>query len=125
MYITGAIYHEVTGRDESEATQARIERACRLLDARIGNYPYRSDWKLDMDRLRTDQVSAAQEWVCGMIINFAVNNDGDQVVEVVSLGRFSLTGRYNGLPERLPDQLIYPEMLLKSSGLIRRYVSIR
>src|SRR5690625_3050511 len=88
MYITGAIYHEVTGRDESEATQARIERACRLLDARIGNYPYRSDWKLDMDRLRPDQVSAVQEWVCGMIISFAVNNDGPQVAEGVRLGRF-------------------------------------
>ena len=125
MYITGAIYHDITGRDESEATQARIERACRLLDARIGNYPYRGDWKLDMDKLRPDQVSAVQEWVCGMIISFEVNNDGAQVVEGVSLGRFSLAGRDNGLPARVPDQLIYPEMLLKSSGLIRRYVPIR
>src|SRR5690625_6783662 len=111
MYKTGYIKHYITGRDEVEATQARIERACRLLDARIGNYPYRSDWKLDMDRLRPDQVSAVQEWVCGMIISFAVNNDGVQVVEGVSLGRFSLTGRDNGLPARVPDQLIYQEKI--------------
>src|SRR5690554_4123348 len=120
MYITCEQYEQITGHDPYEATDARIKRSSRLLDARIGNHP-RGDWKLDMDSLESFQQDAVKEWVSWMVFSLVENGDSVQVNETVRLGRFSATAREQA-DEYMPDELIYADQQLKDSGLIRRGV---
>lgn len=125
MYITPEIYEELTGRDVSEASEVRIRRASRLLDARIGMYE-RDDWKLELDELTDYQKEAVQMWVSYVVVSFAVNNDSVQVNESIKLGRFSVSARQGGESATvIPDQLRYADIQLKDSGLIKRNIPIQ
>ena len=125
MYITPEIYFELTGRAVSEASEVRIRRASRLLDARIGMYE-RDDWKLELDELTDCQKEAVQMWVSYVVVSFAVNNDSVQVNESIKLGRFSVSARQGGESATvIPDQLRYADIQLKDSGLIKRNIPIQ
>lgn len=122
MYITAQEYSDYTGRDSSEATSARIKRASRLLDVRIGYYPDRDDFKLTVSDLKAYQQDAVKTWVAFMIEALVINDDSVQVNEAVSLGRFSVEARDGDDTIAIPDQVKYADMQLKDAGLIRRAI---
>jgi len=117
-YITANEYNDITGGLASDATDQRIKRASRLLDARIGNHKYESEFKLDVDSLPAYQKEAVKEWVAWMLFALVKNNDSIEVNESVKLGRFSVTKR-DGKNEQIPDSLVYADSVLKSSGIVK------
>lgn len=127
MYLTAQEYADLTGRPQNEATEAAINLASRLLDSRIGYYPFAEDYKLDLDLLTTRQVDIVKLWVAQMIAN-NFDNDGsvEQLEDSVSLGRFSVdrgNSRVSG--NLIPSSMQYTDELLIDSGLIRRLVDKR
>ncbi len=123
-YITAAEYEQITGRDRLEATDARLQRASMLLDARIGNYPVlASGWKLDLLSLPIHQVNAVKEWVAQMVAFLYENSDAAPSSASVSLGRFSVTehGQKGSL---IPESLGFADAALIAAGLIRRGVKV-
>lgn len=123
-YITAAEYEQITGRDRLEATDARLQRASALLDARIGNYPVlASGWKLDLLSLPVHQVNAVKEWVAQMVAFLYENSDVAPSSASVSLGRFSVTehGQKGSL---IPESLGFADAALIAAGLIRRGVKV-
>lgn len=123
-YITSAEYAQLTGRNWREATDARLQRASMLLDARIGNYPVlASGWKLDLLSMPVYQVNAVKEWVAQMTAFLYENGDSAPTSASLSLGRFSVTE--HGQKDRLlPESLGFADSVLVSSGLIRRGVKV-
>lgn len=125
MYITDAEYHEITGRDASEAIAGRIKLATQLLDARIG--PRERDimtgLKLDVDTLPVHQKDAVKAWCAHMIAYLVDNGDKAPTTETLSLGRFSVTE--HGQKETLvPEEVAFADAILASSGLITRAVKM-
>ena len=117
-YITANEYNDITGGLASDATDQRIKRSSRLLDARIGNHKYESEFKLDVDSLPVYQKEAVKEWVAWVLFALVKNNDSIEVNESVKLGRFSVTKR-DGKNEQIPDSLVYADSVLKSSGIVK------
>jgi hypothetical protein len=132
MYLTENLYEgiseyeEITGRDPSEATEARVEMASRLLDARIGIYDFDEDtgYKLDLDTLLPHQRRAVKIWVAGMIVYLFEHNDQAPTSEAITLGRFSVSGRTGEVNSSFPEQLTLADHLIATSGLVNRRVSI-
>lgn len=124
MYLTATEYAQLTGRNWREATDARLQRASMLLDARIGNYPVlASGWKLDLLSMPVYQVNAVKEWVAQMTAFLYENGDSAPTSASLSLGRFSVTE--HGQKDRLlPESLGFADSVLVSSGLIRRGVMV-
>ena len=123
-YITSAEYEQITGRDQLEATDARLRRASMLLDARIGNYPVpASGWKLDLLSMPVHRVNAVKEWVAQMAGYLHENGDSAPSSASVSLGRFSVTehGQKGSL---IPESLGFADAALIAAGLIRRGVKV-
>jgi hypothetical protein len=122
MYITNTEYAEITNRAEVEATTQRIKYACMLLDSRIGYYERNDDgWKLDTDDLKDYELDAVKQWIAFMITYLFENNDTAPSTASLTLGRFSIT--QNGQQEQvLPEQLRLADIILISSGLIKRGV---
>ena len=126
MYLTAEEYTEITGRAEAEATDARIKRACQLLDSRIGNYSVdlTTGLKLDLDDLTVAEKAAVQEWVARMIVYLYENNDYGPMSANVSLGRFSVSRYANQQQGVLADEMMLADSVLVGSGLIRRRVRV-
>ena len=123
-YITAAEYAQITGRDSTEATDARLKRASMLLDARIGNYLVNEDgWKLDLTILPSHQLNAVKEWMAQMVAFLYENSDTAPSSASVSLGRFSVT-EHGQKGTLIPESLGFVDSLLVSSGLIRRGVMV-
>jgi hypothetical protein len=123
-YITAAEYEQITGRDRLEATDARLQRASMLLDARIGNYPVlASGWKLDLLNLPVHQVNAVKEWVAQMVAFLYENSDIAPSSASVSLGRFSVT-EHGQKGTLIPESLGFADAALIAAGLIRRGVKV-
>jgi len=124
MYLTATEYAQLTGRNWREATDARLQRASMLLDARIGNYPVlASGWKLDLLSMPVHQVNAVKEWVAQMVGYLHENGDSAPSSASVSLGRFSVTehGQKGSL---IPESLGFADAALIAAGLIRRGVKV-
>jgi len=124
MYLTATEYAQLTGRNWREATDARLQRASMLLDARIGNYPVlASGWKLDLLSMPVHQVIAVKEWVAQMVGYLHENGDSAPSSASVSLGRFSVTehGQKGSL---IPESLGFADAALIAAGLIRRGVKV-
>lgn len=123
-YITATEYAQLTGRNWREATDARLQRASMLLDARIGNYPVlASGWKLNLLSLPVHQVNTVKEWVAQMVAFLYENSDVAPSSASVSLGRFSVTehGQKGSL---IPESLGFADAALIAAGLIRRGVKV-
>ncbi len=125
-YLTAAEYNNITERPAAEATDARINRASLLLDARIGNYEPDEDtgWKLNMDDISTNQEFAVKEWVAQMIAFLYDNHDGAPSAASLSLGRFSVT-EHGQKGHVLPEALNFADAILASSGAIKRGVNVK
>lgn len=129
MYIDAAKYNSVTGRDAGEATDSRLTRASRLLDARIGNHIRVNDsdsdyngFKLDLDALRSWQKSTVQNWVAWMTAALYVNNDAPDTFQSIKLGRFSVTENENDQNSNLPELVRYADMELRDAKIINTHV---
>lgn len=122
MYITATEYNEYTGEDASQATDLRIQRASRLLDARIGYHPDREDYKLTVDDLKAYQQDAVKMWVSWMVKGLVDNNDSIETDSSIKLGRFSIGEDSGGATGSMPDALKYADIQLKDAGLIRREI---
>jgi|GEM_PF-2504815 len=121
MYLTAAEYAQITGRDESEATTARLKRASLLLDSRIGYYTRTDGWKLDLDGLAVHEKSAVQEWVAQMVAFLTDNNDLAPSAASISLGRFSVT-EHGQKGQLMPEELNLADAMLDAAGVINRNV---
>jgi len=133
MYLTATEYENITGNDASEATEARLKRACLLLDARIGYYRHDDvgsslleirDWKLDLDELADYKSDSVKEWVAWMVAFLVLNNDQAPSAASVSLGRFSVT-EHGQQGKIMPEQLGLADAMLDDSGLVNRRTKIR
>ncbi len=122
-YITSGDYATITGGDQDDATAPRMKRASMLLDARCGLTLRASSEDdlllLDLDNLNARQREAARQWVAWFVYSLAENGDSIQAEETIRLGRFQATARENR-NEIVPDEMMYADQMLKSSGLIRR-----
>lgn len=124
MYITAAVYAGITGRDASEATEARLKQASLLLDTRIG-YHTRQDsgWKLDMDELEGYQENAVVQWVAYMVQYLYDHGDSAPSAASVRLGRFSVTQPAEG-QGLMPDTLGFADAQLVAAGMVRTRVKV-
>jgi hypothetical protein len=127
MYITLDEYNQITNRPITDATESRIRRASFLLDSRIGNYACAYDgWKLDLDNsdsVTEHQAKIVKEWVAFMIAFLVDNNDSAPSRGSVKLGRFSAT-EDGEASKVIPEALIYSDIILAGSGLIKRKVQL-
>ena len=149
-YITASDYSLLTGRDSDEATIIRITKACKLLDARIGNYPvltsgYKIDssndtWRVALDpgsdlesdiyvnwpyyNLTTGQKDAIKMWVAEMIMFLVQNNDSSPTSDNLKLGRFSVSKNAKKANTLIPEQMYYTDSILVESGIINRRVNV-
>lgn len=125
-YITASEYTELTGRDEGEATAARIQSASMLLDARIGNYTRNDDgWKLDITGLKAHEERAVKLWTSQMVAYLYENDDILLPASSLSLGRFSVSESTGESQGSLPKKLQLADNILVSSGLIQRSVNTK
>ncbi len=124
MYLTAVEYAQITGRDQAESTAARLNRACMLLDARIGHYERGSDgWKLDMDGLANYQKAAVREWVSQMVAFFVDNGDISPSAASVSLGRFSVT-EHGQKGQVIPEEMNLADVMLNTAGIVNRSATL-
>lgn len=131
-YIDAATYASLTGKDASEATDARLKLASRLLDNRIGNYIRIDDsdsdyngFKLNLDKLKSWQKEAVQQWVAWMVSALYANGDAPDTFQQIRLGRFSVTENSEDENNTLPNQVKYADMLLRDAKIINTQVRSR
>ncbi len=124
MYVTASEYNELTGKDASEATDIRIQRASLILDARLGTYPISDSYKLDLDKLSENQKMIVKDWVSQMISYLFENNDSFPSNAGVTLGKFSVTA-LSKTDVGLPDSFKFVDAMLVSAGLIKRKVLLK
>ena len=131
-YIDAATYASLTGKDASEATDARLKLASRLLDNRIGNYIRIDDsdsdyngFKLNLDKLKSWQKEAVQLWVAWMTAALHVGGDAPDTFQQIRLGRFSVTENSVTENSTLPNQVKYADMLLRDAKIINTHVRSR
>jgi hypothetical protein len=129
MYITSTEYNTLTGRPASECTNLRLMIACKLLDSRIGNYPtnngYKINWtdwvviyKGQYQTLHQSKIDAVKLWVATMISYLTDNNNKPpSAANNLKLGRFSV-GKSNVNNSALPNEIIFADSVLISSGII-------
>lgn len=128
-YITAAEYAEITGREASQATEARLRRASMLLDARIGpgyTYDETTGRKLDRSALALAKADAVTEWTAWMVAALYDNADSPAVAESLMLGRFQVQTPSTGTREVLtiPDSLRFADAALVAASVIRRSVRL-
>ena len=127
-YITATQYNTISGRDQSEATDARIERASLLLDARCGLDRHADsddddkEFLIDKDDLNARQKKAVEQWTAWLVASLAKSNDSPQVVEDVRLGRFQVRAQDGRQVRMVSDDMMYADQLLVSTGMVRRDV---
>lgn len=139
MYITSTEYNLYTGRPSSEATNLRINISCKLLDSRIGNYPFdESGYKINnefqiwsggvLETLHQSKIDAVKMWCSQMVAFLYDNNDVPPSIQTdnIKLGRFSVGGSSTGQQAGiLPNEMLFVDSILISSGIIKRRVKIR
>lgn len=133
MYLTSTEYVTLTGRAIAEATIIRITMACKLLDSRIGNYPFENGYKIDSSNdtwyfynnkeIKISQKQAVKLWVAQMITCLYLNNDMPESFNSIKLGRFSMT-KGKDSNSLLPDKMNYVDTILISSGIINSKIDL-
>jgi len=134
-YITSTEYATLTGKSAAEATTIRLTVASKLLDSRIGAYVIDadgwkiSDWTVDegITTLPTGQIAAVKNWVASMVSYLYDNGDTPPSGETVSLGRFSTKGsnpKGATAINVVPACMGYVDMILVTSGIIRRGINV-
>ena len=123
MYINDYEYNVITGRNETEATTARIRYASMLLDARVG--PRRDTernndgYKVNLDNIKTHQIQAVKRWVSWMVAYLFDHGDVAPTSASITLGKFSVSEQ-GQKTQLLPESMLMADAVLSSSGLIRR-----
>lgn len=128
-YITPAEYSEITGREPSQATEARLRRASSLLDSRIGvryTYDETTGRKLDLTAQTVARAEAVKSWVAWMVLALHDNDDSPAVNDSVTLGRFTVQSQSTGSRARvtLPDEVVWADEVLVDVGIVDLRVRI-
>ena len=155
MYITVTEYNTLTGRPAAEATTERLMIACKLLDARIGNYTINADgYKLFKSgsywyasnpnlenyyncccinglyyiKLSNAKIDAVKLWTAKMISYLTDNNNNPPSSQKnIKLGRFSIGNNAGAATSNnlIPDEMGYADSILITSGIINRKIYSR
>ncbi len=125
-YIENTEYATATGRPAAEATDARIKRASRLLDARIGSWTRKTSgtfvgWKLDLSLFDAYRSESVVEWVSWLVATLFDSNDVlDAGGESVRLGKFQVN-RSVVAKTGYPAKLQYADEQLVDANMVKLY----
>lgn len=115
--ITSSDYAKITGRSASEAIDQRIRMAYLLFLNRIGC----TETYFNSLTITDQQEEAAKIWIARLVEYLYDNDDSPPEITGFRLGKFEQKGRdFIDM-----SKMAYPDMILKSCGLIKRKAGMK